>query len=599
MAIKKKTAGETGGPSLIDPIYSKFTRAVVRALGSEDFYQFFMNAVACADNEIRFSNRREVKAVDVAWVDAVEEALPGFQNIVSMPRQSIREEELIVNIAHAKKTGPDVVRHLASHAGLVEDYDEVRGDVRPSKVLQKYREETLGQYENRLVFTALEQAYHFVKIRHDALFSAMGDEFGAKLKVRSDMDSATEHVHMDMFMHIKNTQSILDVDDKNRDIFDRISRLYRVLGMFMTTEFARELAGFDRVKGPIHKTNILKRNPDYRAAVKLLEFLRSYDDIGYVISVVEQAPEVDETLQRDIFHNILFNYIVLKGYLEDDRDREIPLARKPKQRKLRPKFVHEIIEELTEDYDLPDVEIRRVLIEELTKEQLLLEEEAERRRLVEEQEQRKKEEEERLRAEREAERARIRAEREAERERVRQEKEAEKQRLMLERMQREAEERRRSTIFKQELEYFGDHLMGQLELRQEEAERKAALAEKQKQEYEDAARLIEEEEQRRLEEREREQLLRQEEQERILREQRLAEEQVRREREAAEAKAREEQRERDLAALAPYIAELEFFARQSKTQRELRAAQAERIRREQEAREKARRERLARRSAIR
>ena len=46
----------------------------------------------------------------------------------------------------------------------------------------------------------------------------------------------------------------------------------------------------------------------------------------------------------------------------------------------------EIIEELTDDYDLPDVEIRKVLIEEITKAQLLKEEEAERRRLVEEKE---------------------------------------------------------------------------------------------------------------------------------------------------------------------------------------------------------------------
>jgi hypothetical protein len=63
---------------------------------------------------------------------------------------------------------------------------------------------------------------------------------------------------------------------------------------------------------------------------------------------------------------------------------------KQKKRKLKPKFIKEIIEELTEDYDLPDIEIRKVLIEELTKEQLMKEEEAERRRLVEEQEKKKK-----------------------------------------------------------------------------------------------------------------------------------------------------------------------------------------------------------------
>ena len=99
---------------------------------------------------------------------------------------------------------------------------------------------------------------------------------------------------------------------------------------------------------------------------------------GYTIRVVEQNPQINEIFQRDIYHNILFNYLILTGYLEDERDRKAPAPVKTKKRSLKPKFIKEIIEELTEDYDLPDIEIRKVLIEELTREQLLLEEEAER-----------------------------------------------------------------------------------------------------------------------------------------------------------------------------------------------------------------------------
>ena len=186
--------------SLIDPIYQKYVRSVVRALGSSEFYRFFMDSISKADNEFQFSNRKVEKTVDLTWVDAVEESLEGFQNIISMPRNVIQEEELIVNVANARKAGADTVRHLAQHASLVEDFNERTGDVRPSHLMQKYREDSVALYENRLVYTAMESAYHFVKIRHDALFSAMSDEFGAKLKLRSDMDSATEHMHLDMYV---------------------------------------------------------------------------------------------------------------------------------------------------------------------------------------------------------------------------------------------------------------------------------------------------------------------------------------------------------------------------------------------------------------
>jgi len=582
----------------VDPVYQKFTRGVRRALNSDEFYQFFMESIARSHNEIQFSNRKEVKTVDPIWVEQIEEAMESFQNIVAMPRQEIKEDILIVNVAHAKKTGSDVVQHLASHAGLVEDYNDDSGDVRPSKVMQKYREESIGLYENRLVFTTLELAHHFVKIRYDALFAAMSDEFGAKLKVKSDMDSATEHVHMDTYIHIKNTESILDTDEKNRDIFDRISRLHRVLSVFMNTEFSRELSKLNRVKGPIHKTNILKRNPNYKAAVKLLEFLRSYDQVGYVIQVVEQAPVVDEQFQQDIFHNVLFNYLVLKGHLEDEKDREVPLQRKPKQRALKPKFIKEIIEELVEDYDLPDVEVRKVLIEELTKEQLMQEEEAERHRLVDEQERKRREEEERLEAERKAEEERLEAERLAEEERIRQEEEAERQRIEAERILREAEDRRRSKLFMEELEYFHHYLEKQILARQ------AAQDEESKREelddYAEAVKLLDEAMLRKKEEAARARKLKQEAK---LREKIEAEQKA--EADKAQAKLQEqmrqvqleleqaEQRQADLKAMRPYASELDLFSRSLEDRRKLRKMQMMQLQAREDER-KAKLERLAR-----
>ena len=588
MAASDPKTGTRKKASLIDPLYQKFTKSVIRALGSTDFYEFFMDAISKAENEFQFSNRKLEKTVDISWVDAVEERLQAFQNIISNPRNIIREDELIVNVANARKAGADVVRHLSQHASLVERFDEHTGDVRPSHLMQKYREDSIALYENRLVFTTMENAFQFVKIRHDALFSAMGDEFGAKLKVDSTMQSATEMVHMDMFLHIKEIDSVLDTDDKNRDVFERISRAYRVLGVMMNTQFAQQMAKLPRVKGTVTKTNVLKKNPNYRKVLELFEFLHSYEDIGYTIRVVEQNPEINETFQRDIFHNILFNYMILKGYLEDEKDRRTPAPVKSRQRALKPKFIKEIIEELTEDYDLPDIEIRKVLIEELTKEQLMQEEAEERRRLVEEQAQRKKEEQERIRKEKEAEKERIRKEKEAEKERLRQEKEAEEERLRMERMEREAEDRRRTKLLKLELTYFQERLDRQLERRAAAEAKKAA----ELKEFEDAAQLLEEAEQRKLEAEERERKRIKEERERIRREKQLA---IERAMQAEEARLREQQ-ERDNAVTGPYLEEITIFINALPERLALRTEEAERTRAAQEQLEQERQRRLANRA---
>ena len=615
MASTKKTStGKTGAKkkeALIDPLYQKYTKSVIRALGSTEFYEFFMDAISRAENQFQFSNRKMEKTVDLDWVDAIEDSLPAFQNIVANPRNVIREDELIVNVANAKKAGADVVRHLAQHAELVEKFDQHSGDVRPSKLMQKYREDTVGLYENRLVFTTLEHAYEFVKIRHDALFSAMSDEFGAKLKVDSTMETATEMVHMDMFLHIKETDSAIETDEKNGETFARISRIYRVLGMLMHTQFAQQMAKMPRIKGSITKTNVLKKNPNYRKIVALMEFLRGYDDIGYTIRVVEQNPQINEILQRDIYHNILFNYLILKGYLEDEKDRRAPAPVKTKKRSLKPKFIKEIIEELTEDYDLPDIEIRKVLIEELTKEQLMLEEVEERRRLVEEQEQRKREEEERKRLEEEAEKERQRQAEEAEKERLRLEKEAEERRLRMERMEREAEDRRRSKLLLEEINYFREHLQEKL------AAREAALAREiqEKKDFADAARLLEEAEQRKIEAEEREKKRLKEERERIRREKQIAEERARIEEEKRkeqerlaeeerlrkeaelQEKLRQEQDLKDTVATKSYQDEVVMFLNLLPDRIALREAEQQRVRMEQEQRELERQRRLAARAA--
>jgi len=387
----------------------------------------------------------------------------------------------------------------------------------------------------------------------------MSDEFGAKLKVESNMETATEAVHMDMYLHIKETEAPLDTDDRNADVFARISRLYRVLSMYMSSGFAQEMARQPKVKGAVVKTNVLKNNPNYRRVLRLFEFLRSYEDVGYTIKVVEHNPQTTENFQTDIYHNVLFNYLVLKGYLEDEQDRRLPEPMKEKQRSLKPKFIKQIIEELTEDYDLPDVEIRKVLIEELTKEQLMHEEAEERRRLVEEQQKRKKEEQVRLRQEQAAEKERLRKEREATKERIRQEKAAEQARLRDEQLRREQEDARRSGLWKKDIELFVTHLEAQKEARQkQQAKKKAAM-----QDFADAAKLLEQAAQRRRDAELREKQRQQDLKERQERERLLAEQKKRQEEEAlqAELARQEEQRLQEQAeqAAAPYREEVLRF----------------------------------------
>ena len=602
MAKKSRPEGvdKTKDESLIDPIYQKFVRSVNRAIGSTEFYHFFMDSISRAQNEFQFTNRKLIKSVDLKWIDLIEDALDSVQTIIASPRNVIKEEELIVNVANARKAGAETIRHLAQHSSLVENFDEARGEVRPGRLMQRYREDSVGLYENQLVYSTLEYAYHFVKIRHDALFAAMSEEYGARLRFTSEMESDTEQVHLDMNLHINKIDSAIETDKKNEDDFTRISRIYRMLSVFMSSGFAQQMADLPRLRNAAVKTNVLKRNPAYHKVMLLWDFLRQYEDIGYSIRVEEQSLELSEQIQQDVYLGALFQYLILKGNLEDPEDRLIPAKPKGRQRTFKPKFIHQIVEELTEDYNLPDVEIRKVLIEELTREQLMQEEAAERRRLVEEQAKRKKEEEDRIRAEKKAEQERLKAERAAERERIRQEKEVERARRELERREREAKEQRLCDLYREELSRFGEMLPEQLALRQQERDR----VEIELLDFADAVILMEEEEERRRQEVERERVRRLEEAERLKREQEEAQERERQEklareeaerlaREAEEARIAQEQRQQALILAAPLLSELEYFEQTRNRQQTQRKAYTDELRRRRESHDARLRERRA------
>lgn len=456
MATKKAPTKER--MRTIDPIYKKFTARAFQTMTSSEFYDYFMATMSQGQHEFQFTNKKVDKQVDERWVEEIEAALPAMEAVCRDPRIIITQEELITNVVLVKKVTSEVVRHLCSHANLVETITD-EGEVIPSKLLNLYKEESWETYENRFVYTLIEKTFNFVDLRYQKLFEQMEDEFGAHLLIDSHASNSLENIDLNIDMKINQKEDLLATDGKHENIFARIARIHRVLQGLLTTKFAQELSKCARIKPPLVPTNAVKKNPYLRKCHKLWDFLLAYMDIGYSIEIIEQNPEINTKFEQDIFNNIMFSYIILKGYLEDQKDRSVDYKMKAKKKKLKPKYIKEIMEEIVKDYDLPDVEIRKVLIEELTKAQLMKEEEEERMRLVEEKEREmkeKKRQEEleriRIQKEKEKEQRRILREKEQEKARKRKEAEAEKARIQKEKERKAAFEERVGLAFVKEIE---------------------------------------------------------------------------------------------------------------------------------------------------
>ena len=70
-----------------------------------------------------------------------------------------------------------------------------------------------------------------------------------------------------------------------------------------------------------------------------------------------------------MYINMITNYTVFKSLLESDPRKMTEIATK-KRKPVKPKFVKKIQEEIVDDCNIEDVEIRQVFVEEVTEAQL-------------------------------------------------------------------------------------------------------------------------------------------------------------------------------------------------------------------------------------
>lgn len=471
MAGKKKPAvkRKTG---YIDPVYQRFMGQVEKTLKSEEFYRYFQESLKEGKRAYQFSNRKLEKKIDEKWIKAVEDCIDPFNNIIMNPRNFIIEKEEIVNVAVARQSTPEVLRHLTTHGKYIDEITE--DNVRPNHLLNKFKEDSWNTYENRFVYTLLEKTTQFVSKRFEAIFANMGEEFGAFLKIDASLKNETDTVATKMDIRIRQNEDYLQDDQDSMSLFQRIARLNERLRQFNSSQFANELRKYARVKNPIVKTNAIRKNPNFKACYDLWVFLYNYHEVGYEINIYEQSSEITPEFEQDIYNSIFFNYLILKNYLDREEDRLIDTSRQFRKRVLKPRYIKKIIEEIVGNYDITDVEIRKVLIEEFTRAQLEQLEEKERRRLVEERERKMAEKRRKEAAEKKKKQQKLQMERAK---RLR-EKEQEKARRL------KAEQKRQANIEKlvascvEELKRFEQEKDLALEKRQKEQEKIEAQKEK-------------------------------------------------------------------------------------------------------------------------
>ena len=351
----------------ITNLYEKYTGSVEEALGDDRYFQYMFEMIQAGDNKLHQVNRVLHKVVDETWLTVVEEGIESIFKIVDKPRRFIATKEEVVPVALAKKISSDSVRHLSQNTQFIAT--NAAGEMQPTKILNVTTEESYDLYENRFVYHLIQRLFAFVDKRTDVIFWATGDETCNVMSMESKVDDAYEQISYKVEMTVKNKQSLVENDTDNMSVFKRIDRVRRMSRVLRQSSFCEIMNGCAKVHSPIQRTNLMMKDPDYRACYKLWQFIESYDEVGFSIEEQDSAMEFDEEYLLQMYINMITNYTVFKSLLESDPRKMNEIAVEKKE-PVKPKFIKEIKEEIVDDPNIPDVEIRKVFVEEVTQAQL-------------------------------------------------------------------------------------------------------------------------------------------------------------------------------------------------------------------------------------
>lgn len=260
------------------------------------------------------SGKLHEKVIDMEWVTAIEDTIPYIEKAIDEQRRFIIENNEVYRIDKAKIINKDSVKHLIQHTNFIDNIDERTGRVTPNKVLTIEREDSFETYENRFLITLIENALNFVADKYRKMVDAPTDTYN-KVEMERDLVLNNQRVtfKVEYSNEIKDAKATdLNVKDyENLSDFDRVRRIREKLNSFLNTDMMIALKKCIRVKPPINRTNLMTKNPNYKAGLDLFLYLGAYNKPGYEIVGREFSGEMDKEVQEAIYISEGFQHFLI------------------------------------------------------------------------------------------------------------------------------------------------------------------------------------------------------------------------------------------------------------------------------------------------
>lgn len=281
-----------------------------------------------AESTLKVQTDKKSISRDIEWIDFMEEIIPHLDSIFRKPNRFIENEEEIVKIEQTRKVSVETIKHLSKNTNFIQTIDEETGDVIPSKLLNVRKEESYNTYENRLIYTLIQNMKFFINQRKIALIESASKGIEQESKDNKQLEynakSKLNDENIDINILISSKLDSEGKESKDKNVLERIEELEKKITDVESNEVYKiiDKLHITLVKEPIRKTNVVLKNVHFQYAMKLWEFMKDNMDEENK-SINENKDYTDNGLLKKMMdETFLLQYLVMKTLDEDEQEKK-------------------------------------------------------------------------------------------------------------------------------------------------------------------------------------------------------------------------------------------------------------------------------------
>lgn len=345
----------------IELYYEMLVDAFENQEQNTDFAKAFYDALKSGNKTLYQKQKTERKKFDDTWITTIESYFPNINRITRNMRSHLKYEEEIIPIEKVKRVTNESIKHLSSHTQYLKESNENEDEVIPEKILSDLSEIEYGIYENRFIMTLIYRLESYVYER----IKEIKEHLYAKRKIHFYTDNTLNFSSRKYQVKIDITQeeSIRQrkEDLHNENVLRRAERLHKLITMLFNSGFMKEMKKYKRVTPPIIKTQIILKNPDFKAGYFLWLYLDQHYELGYDYEVEEINKRFTPVYKQNIERLLMASISTILAHNKIDIKTEDIDKRSYKE--LPTKIIYDLPGEIILD-DNPNLKIENVSLNE-------------------------------------------------------------------------------------------------------------------------------------------------------------------------------------------------------------------------------------------